>query len=136
MKRILMEWSSDPQFAVWHVRIHQFRGEDKDPEDILFERFVGWWYGDFDFGETPEDTFPFEFTNIKLPGGGLLDYLNIWSTDLDYGYLRDSPGPDYWRAEGEALYLIFNNQNWAEKGEKLRRTYALEITPLYIKKKE
>ncbi len=134
MKRILMEWSADSQFATWSVDICEYRPNEEGDWD---DRFLGRWHGAIDYGQTKEEEFHFEFRNIHRPGRqDIVDYVGIYSLDFRSGFVQTGFSTKYWRAEGEAMRIYFDNQTCCGPSDKVHKTYYLEITPLYIKKKE
>jgi hypothetical protein len=127
VKNQLMSWWSDDQFAMFAIRIHQYQ---KDKDDFLSPDFIGWWYGCLDFGQSKNDNLHYELTKISrgwdFDGGDV--YIN--NENFDYGYVRDYPSTDYYRAKGKSLLLYFNNQCHIGENEKTKLEYMLEITPL------
>ena len=129
LKNILMDWSSDPQFAVWVIRAHEYL---PDKDDFLSPNFIGWWYGYLNFGQTRDDNLHYELRTIKMNGGmSHDDGVYIDNDDFDYGYIRDYPNTDY-RGNGKSVLVYFNNGNEHDDYEKPKLAYMLEITPLAL----
>jgi hypothetical protein len=132
-KNILMEYASNPQFAVFHLRVYDLRV--REDLDLIGGEFIGWWYGNIDFGETKNDCFDIEMYYLTKPGGmSVHDYEGVDSSDFEFGYISNNPGSEYWQAEGNTVIAVFNNSNWCDEGEKPTRTLRLEITPLAVLK--